>query len=56
MESIPKANTRRVKDSKIGKMWKETYNLLRNFYQPHNEKLVNLINRVEFDWFNIWPR
>lgn len=53
MGSIPKANTRRIKDSKMGKMWKETADLLKEFYQPHNEKLVNLINRVEFDWFKI---
>lgn len=53
MESIPKANTRRYKDTTMGRMWNETYELLRKFYQPHNEKLVNLINRPEFDWFNI---
>nr|BAF85811.1 N-acetylgalactosamine 4-sulfate 6-O-sulfotransferase [Todarodes pacificus] len=53
MESIPKANTRRFKDTKMGKMWKETYELLEKFYQPHNERLVKLINKPDFDWFNL---
>ena len=35
---------------KMGPLWKSTEQMLRNFYQPHNDKLGKLLNDMNFTW------
>ncbi|XP_070833621.1 carbohydrate sulfotransferase 15-like [Chaetodon trifascialis] len=44
------ANSRRMKDRKLGPMLPATRDLLREFYQPFNRKLANLLNNNAFLW------
>lgn len=48
--SLPRANTQTAAVRNIGPIMNETYALLQKFYQPHNEELVKLLNRTDFNW------
>lgn len=49
----PIANARKKKDKDLGFMWEDTHRLLRDFYQPHNEKLADLLGDPRFLWTDV---
>ncbi|KAL8577017.1 hypothetical protein ACOMHN_065621 [Nucella lapillus] len=47
---LPKANTRRLEDQKLGSMLPETRQALQEFYRPHNHQLAELLQDTQFLW------
>ena len=46
----PKANKRKFKDRKVGKMLNETREILNDFYRPFNEEIAQILNDDQFLW------
>ncbi|XP_076461709.1 carbohydrate sulfotransferase 15-like [Babylonia areolata] len=47
---LPKANTRRRDDRKLGSMLPETRQMLNDFYRPHNRQLAEILQDPRFLW------
>ncbi|GAB1604792.1 carbohydrate sulfotransferase 15-like [Argonauta hians] len=47
---IPRTNTRKASVRDVGPIWNKTYDILQQFYEPHNEQLVKLLNSTDFYW------
>lgn len=50
---LPIANTRKLKDKKLGAMWEKTQRALHEFYRPHNERLAQLLQEERFLWDDV---
>jgi hypothetical protein len=47
---MPKANTRKQKDRRLGAMLYATREALHDFYRPHNQILTGLLENEHFLW------